>query len=146
MKVKNGRETITSKIAYIAGFFDGEGCIRIKKANQGGNSYYIIAHLTNTYPKTLKEVKQLFGGSMRVQEKGVNKKVYNWSITSDEASDFLRTLLPFLKEKRPQAVLALRFHKNKDKMVPAAKKADYERMMRMKKEVIGNTYENPELL
>lgn len=29
MKVKDGRTTITSKVAYIAGFFDGEGCIRI---------------------------------------------------------------------------------------------------------------------
>lgn len=146
MKVKNGRKTITTRVAYIAGFFDGEGCIRIKKANQGGNSYYIIAHITNTYRKTLEDVKELFGGQIRIQERGKNKTVYNWCITSDEAQDFLTILTPFLKEKRKQAIEAIRFHTHKEKMTPRAKKFAYEKMMRMKREIIGNVYEHPELL
>ena len=102
-----------TEIAYIAGFFDGEGCVRIKQANQGGNSYYLIAHITNTNPVILKKVQDLFGGNTRVQEKGRNKPIYNWYITSSEANDFLKTLQPFLIEKKSQAELGIKFHENK---------------------------------
>lgn len=138
MKIINGRNTITTEISYIAGFFDGEGCVRIKQANQGGNSYYVIAHLTNTNSLILKKVQDLFGGNTRVQEKGKNKTIYNWYITSSEAVDFLKVLLPFLIEKKTQAELALYFHENKEKMKPQEKVKHYKTMMALKK--------NPELL
>lgn len=146
MKIIKGRNTITTEIAYIAGFFDGEGCVRIKKANQGGNSYYLIAHITNTNPIILKKVQDLFGGNTRVQEKGRNKPIYNWYITSSEANDFLKTLQPFLIEKKSQAELGIKFHENKEKMTPKEKEKSYQKMRDMKLEVIGNIYENPELL
>ena len=146
MKIINGRNTITTEIAYIAGFFDGEGCVRIKRANQGGNSYYLIAHITNTNPIILKKVQELFGGNTRLQEKGRNKPVYNWYITSSEANDFLKTLQPFLIEKKSQAELGINFHENKEKMTPKDKEKNYKKMMSMKMEIIGNIYENPNLL
>lgn len=146
MKIIKGRNTITTEIAYIAGFFDGEGCVRIKKANQGGNSYYLIAHITNTNPIILKKVQDLFGGNTRLQEKGKNKPIYNWYITSSEASDFLKTLQPFLIEKKLQAELGIKFHENKEKMTPKEKEKSYQKMRDMKLEIIGNIYENPELL
>lgn len=147
MKIKDGKETITSKIAYIAGFFDGEGCIRIKKANQGGNSYFVIAHITNSNISILQQIQDLFGGAIRKQEKGVNKTVYNLCISTSEAVDFLKTLSPFLQEKKEQALLAIKFHDQKSKL-SADEKASWERVMRelKKSEVIGNVYENPELL
>ena len=146
MKIINGRNTITTEIAYIAGFFDGEGCVRIKQSNQGGNSYYVIAHITNTNPIILKKVQELFGGNTRLQEKGRNKPVYNWYITSSEANDFLKTLQPFLIEKKSQAELGINFHENKEKMTPKDKEKTYKKMMSMKKEIIGNIYENANLL
>ena len=146
MKITKGRNTITTEIAYIAGFFDGEGCVRIKHANQGGNSYYVIAHITNTNKEMLDKVEKLFGGNTRIQEKGRNKKVYNWYITSSEAVDFLRVLSPFLIEKLEQAKLAIYFHEKKEGMSAVMKQRYYKTMMRMKKEVIGNIYENPDLL
>lgn len=146
MKIIKGRNTITTEIAYIAGFFDGEGCVRIKKANQGGNSYYLIAHITNTNPVILKKVQDLFGGNTRVQENGRNKPIYNWYITSSEANDFLKTLQPFLIEKKSQAELGIKFHENKEKMTPKEKEKSYQKMRDMKLEIIGNLYENPELL
>jgi len=146
MKIIKGRNTITTEIAYIAGFFDGEGCVRIKQANQGGNSYYLIAHITNTNPVILKKVKDLFGGNTRVQEKGRNKPIYNWYITSSEANDFLKTLQPFLIEKKSQAELGIKFHETKENMTPKEKEKNYKKMMDMKKEIIGNIYKNPELI
>lgn len=146
MKIIKGRNTITTEIAYIAGFFDGEGCVRIKQANQGGNSYYLIAHITNTNPIILKKVQGLFGGNTRLQEKGKNKPIYNWYITSSEANDFLKVLYPFLIEKKSQAELGINFHQNKEKMTPKEKQKNYQKMRDMKLEIIGNIYENPTLL
>ncbi len=133
MKVIKGKNTITTEIAYIAGFFDGEGCVRIKKSNQGGNSYHIIAHITNTDELVLGIVQNLFGGNTRVQEKGKNKTVYNWYITSSEANDFLKTIEPFLNIKQEQAMLAIDFHAKKEKLTPKEKVAYYEEMMALKK-------------
>lgn len=146
MKIIKGKNTITTEIAYTAGFFDGEGCVRIKKANQGGNSYYLIAHITNTNPVILKKVQDLFGGNTRVQEKGRNKPIYNWYITSSEANDFLKTLQPFLIEKKSQAELGIKFHENKEKMTPKEKAKNYQKMRDMKLEIIGNIYQNKDLI
>ena len=78
-------------------------------------------------------VKNLFGGNIRVQEKGRNKKIFNWSITASEAVDFLKTLEPFLNEKQEQALLAIYFHANKEKMKPEEKVKHYKQMMALKK-------------
>ncbi len=146
MKIKDGRTTITSKIAYMAGFFDGEGCIRIKQNSQRGNSYSVIAHVTNTNLGILQQFQDLFGGQIRKQEKGVNKTVYNYYITSAEAIDFLRTLSPFLREKLAQANLAFDFDRRKHELT-AKEKQDYAKVMSaLKREVIGNVYENQDLL
>lgn len=148
MKVKDGRATITTRIAYIAGFFDGEGCIRIKQASQRGNSFYVIAHITNSNRAILEQVQDLFGGIVRKQEKAVNKTVWSYYVTSAEAVDFLTTLSPFLQEKKAEANLALKFHKEKDSLT-GEEKASWARVMsELKKqdhfpEVIGNLQENP---
>ncbi len=146
MKIKDGRETITSTIAYIAGFFDGEGCIRIKKANQGGNSYYVWVAITNSNKAILEEIAELFGGKVRQAEKKVNKVVYHYLITSSEAVDFLKTVRCFLREKRAQADTAIYFHENKGGMAPHAKYLYEQRLREMKCEIIGNIYEHPHLL
>lgn len=150
MKVKDGKETITSKIAYIAGFFDGEGCVRIKESNRGGNSYYVIAHITNTNRRILEQIQDLFGGAIRTQEKGTNKTIYNLCISSAEAVDFLKTLSPFLQEKLEQALLAIKFHEQKATMQLEEKMSWARVMSEMKKHqdplTVGNIHENPELL
>ncbi len=144
MKIKQGKNTITTEISYIAGFFDGEGCVRIKKAGHSNNCFFVIAHLTNTNLEILQKVKLLFGGSIRFQEEGRNKRIYNWSLSCSEAVDFLRTLLPFLIEKREQAELALHFHFNKEILSKDDKIILYQKMRDLKKQQIS--YENPELL
>jgi len=139
MKIKSGRETITTKVAYMAGFFDGEGCVRIKKSSQKGNSYHIIAHVTNSNLKILQIFKYWFGGKIRLQEKTKNKNIYNYYITCAEACDMLKILLTFLYEKREQAELAIDFHNYKEAMPLKEKKVMYTRMRELKK---SNIYEN----
>ena len=144
MKVKDGRETVTSKIAYIAGFFDGEGCVRLKNAN------HVIAHITNSNQRILMQVQDLFGGQIRRQERTPNKTIYNWYITSAEAVDFLRTVSPFLQEKGPQAMLAIKFHEKKGSLTKEEKESYARVMTEMKKqnplEIIGNVHVNPTLI
>lgn len=144
MKVKLGRETVTTKIAYIAGFFDGEGCVRIKQASQGGSSYYVWVAITNSNRYILDEVVELFGGTVRKAERTVNKDVYHYLITASEAVDFLKTVYSFLREKKEQARLAIYFHEHKAGMSANMKRLYYRRVKEVK--VIGNIYENPELL
>lgn len=144
MKVKDGRKTITTQIAYIAGFFDGEGCIRLKQSSQGGNSYYVWVAITNSNRQILDEVAELFGGVVRKAEKTVNKTIYHYNITASEAVDFLTVLQPFLKEKAEQARIAIAFHGQKDGMTRDMKRLYVKRITDLKKE--SNIYKNPELI
>lgn len=133
MKIKSGRQTITSDVAYIAGFLDGEGCIRIKEANQGGNSFYIWVAITNSYKPTLDYVQSVFGGQVRKAEVKTNKTIYHFLITSAEAVDMLKTCLGFIREKRPQAEFAIFFHEKKGIMTPKEKRWAYRKMKELKK-------------
>lgn len=142
MKIKDGRNTITSEIAYLSGFFDGEGCIRIKKPTTG-NQFYVIAHVTNSNKAILERYIILFGGNIRMQERGPNKTIYNYYITCAEAVDMLKILNAFFIEKREQAEYAIWFHDQKGEMDVKQRMACHDRMREMKK---VNRYENSELL
>jgi len=141
---KDNRQNLTTKIAYIAGFIDGEGCIRIKRANSGGNSYYVTLQVTNTDKSPLVLIQNIFGGKVYFQEKGTNKIVWQYYSTCNEAIDTLRTLEGFLVCKKEQAKLAIYFHDNKGILDNNDKKTIYQKMRDMK--IIGNIYENPGLL
>lgn len=141
MKAKfDGRRNWTSDLAYIAGFVDGEGCIRIK---QTPTSYYLIVHVTNSYLPVLKFIQERFGGNLRMQEKTKNKNIYNLHLSCGVARDFLKSIIGFLIEKKPQAELGLKFAD----LLPVSTKAErnlmYLEMRRLKK---VNIHENPELL
>jgi hypothetical protein len=145
--MKDNRQNLTTKLAYIAGFIDGEGCIRIKKSNQSSNSYYITLQVTNSDPKPLELIKKYFEGKVYFQEKTKNKVIWQYYVTCNEAVDALRTLVGFLITKKPQADAAIYFHDNQAFMTPEEKKSNYQIVRDMKKQtIIGNIYENPELL
>jgi LAGLIDADG endonuclease len=106
--------------AYIAGFFDGEGCISILKHFAGGkhksSTYALTVILSQNGTIPLFEMLELTGvGS--IHEKTQNPGSYNWQIRSIDASDFLKLILPYLKCKKEQAEVAIEFqgkqgHKN----------------------------------
>lgn len=136
------RQHLTTRLAYIAGFVDGEGCIRIKKSSQSGNSYYLTFQVTNTDKGPLELIKQIFGGKVFFQEKGKNKVVWQYYATCSEAADTLRVLEGFLISKKEQAGFAIQFHDNKENMTRLEKEAAHDKMRQMKKDI----YESPELL
>jgi len=97
------------EIAYLAGLFDGEGCIRIAKVNNGetfGYSLQIAVQLL--YQKTILEIYQCFGGSVSsslMKKKG--QKSYTWYCCGFKAAEILELMFPYLREKKEQARLAL---------------------------------------
>ena len=102
----------TEELAYIAGFFDGEGYIGIVK-NQG---LRLIVSITNTKVGILYWLKGLFGGSVcKGQRPSQNQKpIYVWTIVSREAAMFLYKIQPYLRLKEELAELGLEFQRTKE--------------------------------
>lgn len=86
------------RIAYAAGFFDGEGCVCI------GKNGSIQLRIINTNLPTLEMFQHLFGGSIGNRAQKVNKKQYSWSIYGAEAVNFANLILEFSIEKRDQII------------------------------------------
>jgi hypothetical protein len=87
---------------YIAGLFDGEGCILVTRGS-------LRVQIAGCYRPTIEALPEQFGGWIcRDKDKGPSYKTcYRWVITCSPAQAFLRTILPYLREKREQAELAL---------------------------------------
>lgn len=88
----------TKDLDYYAGYFDGEGCIGFYTNLQVG--------VSNTFTPALKELQNLFGGSIRTKTYS-GRPCYEWRVFGSTALAFLNEISPFLKEKRPQAELAI---------------------------------------
>ena len=94
-------------LAYMAGLFDGEGCINIKKKGR----YYSLNCKLNMANEFLPNLyKFSFGGSLsKVPQEPPIQTQLAWSITSRNATTFLEAILPYLKLKRNEAELAIKF-------------------------------------
>ena len=100
--------------SYLAGLFDGEGCIHINKVKSPKEKYnYSLALLINmNCEKVLYEVENNFGGHVHEPCKyGKNKKIFKWYCGGFEAENILKLILPDLIEKKKQAELAIDYFK-----------------------------------
>lgn len=101
-------------MAYLGGFFDGEGSVGIyntsnrRRATRGLQMKVCISQ---TDPTFLKEVQAQFGGTLLVcrPKAATVRTCWQWTASSLIAAAFLRAVLPYLKQKRGQAELALQF-------------------------------------
>lgn len=119
------RVTSVEGVSYIAGFFDGEGCIGISKSGKSGQMI-LRTSLVNTNDIVLRVIQATYGGSIHVQQHQSNwKPAYNWSVAGRQAREFLKDIGPFLVMKRPQYEVALRFFSTFD--LPKSEKFDYRR-------------------
>lgn len=100
-----------SEIAYAAGFFDGEGHIRIAKHSKRG-SYMLQVSAVQATLEPLPIFERLFGGTIHrrvTQYRGTPRAQYTWQASSGAAESALRQMLPFLRTKRDEAEMALEF-------------------------------------
>ena len=108
-------------LAYIAGFFDGEGSITIHenwRPSPRGKSpnHTLQVAIGNTDDRVLIWLHSVFGGSLIIRKPNLNpnhRRVTQWIIRSGGASDFLRSILPFLRMKEKQAKIGISFQSEK---------------------------------
>lgn len=118
-----------NKYAYLAGILDGEGYVGIKKSTYG------MRHNTCKNPTyservqvkmSIKDIPELFqkefGGGLMQDNKVYqsksgfknNSKMWVYRASDKIAANLLRTLLPYIRLKRPQAKYCLKLRKSKE--------------------------------
>lgn len=110
-------------LAYIGGLFDGEGNIQIVKRNPASkraDRYHLVVRLCIVEDYIPQWFKFCFGGSvckrLREQTNPKHRDVYTWYCSQQIAIQFLKTILPYLKLKRAQAEIAIKFQDRKTRI------------------------------
>src|ERR1043166_1748581 len=103
------------ELAYIAGLFDGEGCIcifhRKRPLRSGLNAYQLCVSVNLTHRPTVARLQSLFGGSLinKVYQNPKWKKAWTWGIGGIRAGAFLAVLEPYLTIKKAEANAGILF-------------------------------------
>lgn len=108
------------RLAWAAGFIDGDGFITIQdrttKINgKIYNGYYVRLGCCQASEIPLKELQTLFGGTIRIKNSGPNRENYNrkvqyvWCLSTKQACNVIKQILPYLIHKREVALTALEF-------------------------------------
>ena len=98
-------------LAYMAGLFDGEGCIVIDtnkwiaKNGELRRYHFLEVQVCNTDEWAVRQFQFFFGGSIYWRA----DKIWVWQITSQKAAFALTMLLPYLHIKKAQAGIGIRF-------------------------------------
>ena len=105
-------------LAYAAGIFDGEGCIGIEKVNRPHrkNPEYKLRVIVVSTDRWLCEwLRFAFGGTVQERKSHPThtKDQWSWVAYCSTAAEFLRSVLPYMNLKRPQAELAIKFQSHK---------------------------------
>lgn len=105
-------------LSYIAGFFDGEGSITIgrrKKAKSKNFAYYAHVAIGQKDGEIIGELKKHFSGGIH---KAKRDGSYVWYCSDRIAYNFIKTIYPYLRYKKPQAKLVLDLYE----MIPTRSK------------------------
>jgi hypothetical protein len=111
------------EIAYLAGLFDGEGCIHIKKTRRPdtpcGVQYALQTSVRMTNKNAVDKFYNAFGGHVYPCSKRFpwHKDMWQWIALSSIAQVFLMDTMPYLIVKKDEAKLALEFQVEKKRTV-----------------------------
>uniref|UniRef100_A0A6M3L512 Putative HNH homing endonuclease n=1 Tax=viral metagenome TaxID=1070528 RepID=A0A6M3L512_9ZZZZ len=106
-------------LAYAAGIIDGEGNIGVysnrNKAATFGLVYRMLVQVGMCEIGSVLFLKEIFGGSLTMQKptSSSRRQRFHWCISTQQACIFLEAILPYLKIKQPQALLAMEFQERK---------------------------------
>lgn len=95
------------KLAWAAGFIDGEGCISVQNCTARGQvrlQYQAFVDVSQTKVAPLDELVMLFGGHVRPY-----RDAFYWRLYGEKAAVVVRQILPYVIGKRHQADLLLEF-------------------------------------
>lgn len=142
------------ELAYMAGIFDGEGCIHIvkrkpdKKNKNSLSPSYSLRLGINISSKVIPYFfLSVCGGGVHKKERREDfyKDTWEWTLCGSPAAELLKNLLPYLKIKRVEAELGIRFQAahhhggygqgiKKPEKISVLEEADYILMKSLKKE------------
>lgn len=94
-----------NEIIWSAGFFDGEGCVTLKRYIRKNATYSLEVSIGQKYKEPLEVFVDLYGG--KVLKQGNN--AYQWHVYSNTAYEALKLLVPHLRIKKQQAEEAIRW-------------------------------------
>jgi len=97
---------------WVAGIIDGEGCIYLHPRHHSASTFHLRLKVAMTHKVTILALRKLTGGGaiQRVRRPGTKwKDSYVWDNSTQVAAAVLRQVLPFLRTKHRQAVLAISF-------------------------------------
>ena len=97
--------TETLSFAYVAGFFDSEGTITIYSLTSWKIS------IPQEHVEILIALKRQFGGSVFISKK---EQACKWNLYASLARPLLENILPYLREKREQVEIILKFDPKTD--------------------------------
>ena len=116
--ITRGKTLTHIEKSYIAGFFDGEGCISIyrltnKKASWAKYRYDLQVFMYNNDENVIRWIHEKMGfGKVRIQKRPQGKEWkpnYFVRFTSKMAKAFLEEIFEYLKVKQERARLAIDF-------------------------------------
>lgn len=94
-------------IPYLAGFFDGEGCVTI------GVNGSIQLRVINTSEAVLQEFVKHLGGSVKPRKQIVNKPQFHWSVYGPTAVEVAKTLVEHTLEKKQQLQTVINWYSHR---------------------------------
>jgi len=96
-------------IAYLAGHFDGEGCVRMQP-HLSGMMYGVRVSVVGNHLPAIEKYRKIFGGRIKTRSSEGKKILYIWIIESvPSCLVFLKSVCPYLMEKREQSSIAILF-------------------------------------
>lgn len=142
-------KALHEKSSYLAGYFDGEGCIFINYSPYS-LAYKVLCTISSKDKAVLNIFYNTYGGKLYGYEdrKIVSGIFYQWRLMSSKVAPFLNDILPHLILKKSQALVALRFQEsmtNRSRSMHTrklsaeeitAREADIILMKNLKKEVV----------
>ena len=110
------------KASYIAGLFDGEGYVAIKRTkprpkdrHKGYNdTYQVYAGINMCDPQVIKMLADRFDGGVYslARKNPKHRTLYSWMITSTRALKFLKTIRRYLIIKAKEVDVAFEFQEH----------------------------------
>lgn len=118
------REGVKFSLAYLAGFFDGEGSVGIYSNGQvtGHGLKIQITQNDSTYTRELFEhLRATYGGRFDTQRTLSGNLKLNFQLNGDNASEFLRGIVSLLRFKKKQAMFAMEWALTRPRRIRGAK-------------------------
>lgn len=109
--------------AWVAGFFDGEGCIFVARSRHKGMKhgvhYRVSASISLTHLPTLERLQSLFGGNIHrnnwLSKVPGRKSIWQWVLSgAGTVQTFLRSIRPFSVTKLEEVELGIEACQNWD--------------------------------